>query len=307
MEEERLADLHLLTSVQDLGPVAALEIYRHNIAPGDLLARPERYPLEGKRASKVIAGIRALKTADRQQARDFARTQVARAKALGVLILTYDHPHYPPLVRQSNNPQPLLWARGASSVLTGRDSVACVGSREIRSPYAELHRDFASVACAENFTIVSGFALGADSIGHRAALASSGRTVCVLPCGVDLVFPPENRELWKQLMASERALFISEFPLGRRAESLTLRKRNKLIVAAARGVMVSQTSEKGGAMNAYRFALEQKKQLATFEADGTEGTGGNEVIRRETSVRTIAFPASAIDASQRYAKWLRGL
>jgi predicted Rossmann fold nucleotide-binding protein DprA/Smf involved in DNA uptake len=76
------------------------------------------------------------------------------------------------------------------------------------------------------------------------------------------------------------AVAVSEFPFGTLASKLTLRKRNKLIVAFARGVLLSQTSSDGGAMNAYRFASEQHKPIATFAGDGTNRTSGNEQIAR---------------------------
>ncbi|MFH1465626.1 MAG: DNA-processing protein DprA [Pseudomonadota bacterium] len=304
---EKLTALHLLTSVKGLGPVAALEVFRHAIDPETILAHPERYPLSGKRASDVIVRIRAITQADRDEARAFAEKQVKRARELGVLIMTYDHPHYPPLVKESNNPQPMLWVRGNSEILKSREAVACVGSRGLRPPYADLHEGFAAAAVGHGFTVASGFALGADTAGHKAAFEKGGQTICVMPCGVDLVFPPENRPLWAELLRSDRAVFISEFPLGRRAESLTLRKRNKLIVAASRGVLASQTAANGGAMNAFRFAIEQKKQVATFEADGTEDTTGNEEIGRATKVRATTFPRNGSDLSDRYARWLCGL
>ena len=106
---------------------------------------------------------------------------------------------------------------------------------------------------------MSGFAVGADSIGHRAARDASGRTVCVMPCGLDNLFPPENRTLWEELLDYPGAAFVSEFGFGRRASALLLRKRNKLIAAFSQGVLVAQSSYGGGAMNAYRFAREQKK------------------------------------------------
>jgi hypothetical protein len=71
---------------------------------------------------------------------------------------------------------------------------------------------------------------------------------------------------------------VSEFPFGTAASALTLRKRNKMIVAFATGVLVSQSAAKGGAMNAYRFALEQRKPVATFEPIGDERSSGNGLI-----------------------------
>ena len=126
---------------------------------------------------------------------------------------------------------------------------------------------------------MSGFALGADSIGHRGAVEAAGATTLVMPCGLDRPFPPENRQLFTELLHYPHAAVVSEFPFGTGASSLTLRKRNKLIVALALGVMLSQSSAKGGAMNAYRFAIEQRKPVATFSPDGMERTSGNALIQ----------------------------
>ena len=83
--------------------------------------------------------------------------------------------------------------------------------------------------------------------------------MCVMPCGLDKVFPPENRGLWEELLAHPGAVFVSEFGFGQRASSLLLRKRNKLIVAFAQGVLVAQSALDGGAMNAYRFGAGAKE------------------------------------------------
>ena len=232
---EELAAWHLLSSVKGLGPMAAKAVHAAGITPVQLIGNPALYPLEGKRAKDVVTAMRALTDRERASAHKFAQSQLQRARELDATIIFYDDVDYPPLVRDSNNPIPILWARGNTSILRSRKTVACVGSRDIRAPYSELQAAFADVAVQEGFVITSGFAMGADSVGHRRALEGNGSTICVMPCGVDLVFPPENRELWRELIDSGRAVFLSEFPLGRRAESLTLRKRNKLIVAAAQG------------------------------------------------------------------------
>jgi len=302
---EDLAAWHLLDSVKGLGPQAAHAIHAAGLSPSQVIAEPSQYPQKGKRADKVVAGIRAIGDRERQAAHQFAESQLHRASELGATIIGYNDPDYPPLVRASNNPIPILWVRGNKAILRSEQAVACVGSRGIRSPYAELQAAFVDAAVEAGFVISSGFAMGADSIGHLRALEAGGHTVCVMPCGVDLVFPPENRDLWNRLLDSEQAVFISEFAFGRRAESLTLRKRNKLIVAAARGVLVGQTSTSGGAMNAYKFGLEQKKPVATFEPDGTDDTSGNKEIKESDKGRTLAFPSTP--ARDEYRRWLTEL
>ena len=302
---EELAAWHLLTSIRGLGPKASKAIHDAGLIPQEVIARPALFPLRGKRARGVVASIRALTDRDRESAFRFARNQHARARELDARILSYRSAAYPPLVLNSNNPIPVLWMRGHTSILQSMKVVACVGSRKIRSPYLELQTAFADVALAEGFTIASGFATGADSVAHRRALERGGATICVMPCGVDLVFPPENRGLWSDLMESGRAVFLSEFPLGRRAEGLTLRKRNKLIVAAALGVLVGQTGKSGGAMNAFRFALEQRKPVATFDPDGGEDTTGNAEIRDSPKGTTVSLPI--VHGIQDYRQWLHEL
>ena len=81
--------------------------------------------------------------------------------------------------------------------------IACVGSREIESPYADLQADFVRCAVDNSFTVASGFALGADSISHEVAAAARGKTICVMPGGLDRPFPPENKKLWDELLKYE--------------------------------------------------------------------------------------------------------
>ena len=155
--------------------------------------------------------------------------------------------------------------------------------------------------------MVSGFALGADSVAHRAARDAGGSTVCVMPCGLDRPFPPENRTLWAEFNDYRGAVLLSEFPFGTAAASLTLRKRNKTIVGLALGALIGQSSPKGGAMNAFRFALEQRKPIATFSPDDNEDTGGNRKIaesggtefpldrQKRTGMGSLAADAVVVD------------
>lgn len=305
LDAKQISDWHLLCSVPGVGPVAAGAVHSAGLTAAEVLEDPSRFPLMGKRAASIVKSIGALTRRDRETSLSFAENQLARAADCGVTIIGYEDVDYPPLVRDSNNPIPILWARGNLSILRSGRAVACVGSRRIRRPYSDLQGAFVEAAVQEGFVVVSGFATGADCIGHRRALQAGGSTICVMPCGADRVFPPENRALWQQLIDSGRAVFVSEFALGRRAETLTLRKRNKLIVAAAQAVLVAQSSCSGGAMNAFRAGREQKKPIATFDPDGTDETSGNEEIRSSSGRGTSAFPVRS--APQEYRQWLTAL
>ena len=237
------------------------------------------------------------------------RESEAGAVAAGERIFSLDIAAWRPALSETcvreQNPVPILYVRGDPAIWGGTGSVAVVGSRNTRDPYASCARAFAAIAARRGMVVVSGIAVGADSIGHAAAREVGGRTVCVMPCGLDKVFPPENRMLWEELLAYEGATFVSEFGFGQRASSLRLRKRNKLIVAFAQGVLVAQSATDGGAMNAYRFGRDQKKPVATFSADGSSDTTGNAAIVAAARTRDVNFELKP-DGSA-YEKWLDGL
>lgn len=273
-----LASLLVLDGIRGFGPQKFKELHQAGVTPTDVLREPQRLPLRGRTGDTVRRALSALTEEDRWLAHARAVRQLTRAHEHHARIVTYGDPSYPPNVYASNNPIPVLYVRGNPELLSHERAVAGVGSRETGPPYSDRHREFSAHAAGRGFSIASGFALGADTIGHRAAHEAGGRTTLVMPCGLDRPFPPENRQLWRDLLDYGGAVIVSEFPFGTAASALTLRKRNKLIVAFAGGVMLSQTSATGGAMNAYRFAIEQRKAVATFADDGTDRTSGNRVI-----------------------------
>ena len=287
---DALTALFVLDGVKGLGPQKIKAVHESGLTPAEVIADPLRLPIKGKRGDDFR---RALETAQVlvPKCRQRAERQLEEIVKHQATILTYDHPLYPRVVYESNYPAPVLYARGAIEILKERRTVGCVGSRNIRSPYSLRHREFATFAAQADFTIVSGFALGADTIGHEAAHDAGGKTICVLPGGLERAFPPENRTLWDILLEDPHAVMVSETPFGVRASSLLLRKRNKLIVAFSQGVLVSQSSDKGGAMNAYRFALELHRPFATFSPDGTPDTSGNSLILSDAARPGAEFAA----------------
>jgi DNA processing protein len=298
-----LAAILALEAVKGFGPQKFRALYDAKITPAEVLQSPSLFPADGKRADGLRDAIVKLSPDDLADAERRAERQLERAVEYDAQIIVYGDPRYPANVFESNNAVPVIYARGNVEVLTGRRAVACVGSRRIDEPYNNLHKRFARVAVTEGFTVVAGFALGADSIGHRAARDAEGQTVCVMPNGLDRPFPPENATLWKELLGYPGAVMISEFPFGRGADTLTLRKRNKLIVACAQGVVVSESSQTGGAMNAFRFAVEQRKPVATFSPDGREPTSGNRLILENPKARS----AELGDDESGWRNWLRQL
>ncbi|HKF46447.1 MAG TPA: DNA-processing protein DprA [Terracidiphilus sp.] len=306
LTEESLAALYVLDALKGFGPQKFKLLWNAGISPRDVIKDPALLPLKGKIGDKLRKEITKMPPGVIEECAKRAEKQLDTARRHGASIVTYGDPDYPPNLLASPHPVPVLYVRGNAKILHGERVVACVGSRKIQEPYSHLHRQFVKDACATGFIIASGFALGADTVGHRTAFECGGQTICVMPGGLDRPFPPENRPLWNSLLEYKGGVFVSEFAFGTSASALTLRKRNKVIVALSRGVLVSQSSLTGGAMNAFRFALEQKKSVATFESNGSEETTGNEQITSETKVPSVAFPKSSADVDG-YRRWLNQL
>jgi DNA protecting protein DprA len=300
-----LTNLFILDALKGFGPQKFKALHDHHIDPETAARDPAKLPLSGKTGDGFRASLTQLSPAERELALHRAARQIVVAAELQASILTYHHEAFPPNVLASNNPVPVLYARGDLRALTQTTAVACVGSRDIADPYAQLQAGFAGHAANKGVCVVSGFALGADTVAHRAAVEAGGATVCVMPGGLDRPFPPENKALFEQLLATPHVAFISEFTFGTAASSMNLRKRNKLIVAAALGVLVGQSAADGGAMNAFRFAVEQHKPVATFAGNNAAATSGHEVIGRETKVKTTTFPLAP--AAKEWDAWLSQL
>jgi DNA processing protein len=299
-----LTSVYALESIKGFGPQKFRDLRLAGLSPADVLEDPQRLPISGKRGDTFRSEIDQL-VADGSlnSLEQRALRQIERAQEESASMVLYSNDQYPPILRDSNNPVPVLYIRGDISLLHRPRAVACVGSRDIQDPYASRQSGFASNAAQQDWLIVSGFALGADSVAHRAAQTAGGATVCVMPCGLDRPFPPENKELWKKFTQYSGAVMLSEFSFGTPAATLTLRKRNKTIVGLALGVLIGQSSSKGGAMNAYRFGKEQHKPIATFAPDGAEATSGNEEILQSHGT---VFPADHDDAGV-WDRWLQSL
>lgn len=302
---DELAGLYVLSSLKHFGPMKFKTLWDAGVRPAAVLEAPGSLPIGGKRGEGFRRDLESVESATIERCRAMAERQLESARRLDGRILTYGHRSYPPVLLRSKYPVPYLFVRGSGDVLRERLTVACVGSRTIRPPFNELHARFTKTAVTAGFVVISGFALGADTIGHRAAVEADGATVCVMPGGLDRSFPPENKDLWQRLLSYERAAFVSEMGYGTQASSLLLRKRNKLIVALSLGVLVSQSSAKGGAMNAYRFAVEERKPVATFEPDGTDDTTGNQVIASDERTGRTALRIAG--GAEGYRQWLQKL
>jgi DNA processing protein len=199
--------------------------------------------------------------------------EVERLARLGITALTWHDPRYPARLKETADKPPVLYLRGE---LTDADewAVAVVGTRKA-GPYGRQAAELIVAGLvASRVTVVSGLARGIDSIAHQAALRAGGRTIAVLPCPLDQVYPPQNARLAEQVCA--QGALLSEYPPGTRIARESFWRRNRIVAGMTLGTVVVEAGESSGALLTARLALDENREVfavpGSIFAPGSRGT-----------------------------------
>jgi DNA processing protein len=222
----------------------------------------------GSAAAVWQASIYDLKAAglDRRSLENLlnARRQVdvaaewERIQQAGIHVITLKDENYPANLSQIDAPPPLLYVRGS---LQPSDlwAIGVVGTRRASVYGREVAHTLSRALATHGITIVSGLAMGIDTVAHRAALDGGGRTVAVLGSSVDQIYPPENRGLAQRIM--EQGAIVSEYPLGTRPDAGNFPPRNRIISGLSKGVAIIEAGVRSGALITAKFAAEQGRDV----------------------------------------------
>ena len=174
-------------------------------------------------------------------------------------LLYPGHPAWPALLDEIADPPALLWAKGDLAALEP-PGLAMVGTRRPTREGTDNAAWFARGLVEAGFSIVSGLALGIDGVAQRTALDAGGRSVAVLGCGVEVIYPPRHAGLYRRLL-DEGGLLLSEHPADTRAHARHFPRRNRIITGLSLGVLVVEAAEKSGSLVSARLALEQNREV----------------------------------------------
>lgn len=180
-----------------------------------------------------------------------------RLASSGAGFVTGDDAVYPPLLREIHDPPIGLYRIGTYAF--DRPSIAIVGSRRTTLYGQTVAHSLGAELARLGFCVVSGLARGVDTAAHEGALSAGGATVAVLGNGLDIVYPPENLDLYRRIGAT--GAVVSEFPFGRRADKSSFAMRNRIVSGISKGVIVVESDVDGGSMITARFAGEQGRAI----------------------------------------------
>jgi DNA processing protein len=268
-----------LARIKGIGPVRLRVIQSFFPSASDAW-RADQGDLQstGLDSKSVHAILEARKDFDPE--REYAR--VIESK---IDILTWDDLAYPKLLKQIADPPPVLYVRGA---LKEEDAwaISIVGTRRVTSYGRTVSETLAGELAGNHITVVSGLARGIDGIAHQAAIKAGGRTIAVLGCGVDIVYPSEHRKLSHEIV--EHGALVSDYPPGTQPESANFPPRNRIISGLSLGVVVVEAGEPSGALITSDFAAEQGREV--FAVPGSilshASKGTNKLIQKGAKLVT---------------------
>jgi DNA processing protein len=280
-QDKRLAWLALAT-VPKVGPVRIRQLIRNFKTPEAILhagrADLENLPDIGPKLASLIA-----------READFgkAEKQLELLEKSAYKLAVFESDEYPESLKNIYDPPPFIFYEGDVDCLK-RPCLAVVGPRSASSYGRMMAEKLVRELIEAGFTIVSGFARGIDTIAHRTAVDSGGLTSAVFGCGIDTIYPPENKTLYRNLVLNGCA--ISEFFLKEKPEPKYFPRRNRIISGLSLGVLVVEAGEKSGALLTAQHALDQGREVFAVPGNINSRTskGTNRIIRDGAKLVTSA-------------------
>jgi DNA processing protein len=263
-----------LNLIGNVGPVRVRQLLEHFGDPGAILRASRQQLLQAKGIGEETAEA----IASWEKNVDLA-TELKCIEEFGCRILVWSDKEYPELLRQIYDPPIVLYAKG-ELLNKDKNSVAMVGSRMTTHYGIEVARKLAYQLGYLGVTVVSGGARGIDSAAHQGALSAKGRTVAVLGTGINIIFPPENAELYERIASSGAVL--TQFPFNRPGDKQSFPIRNRLVAGMTLGTVVVEANLTSGALITANFANEYGRQVFAVpgRVDSPRSKGCHDLIKK---------------------------
>lgn len=208
-----------------------------------------------------------------------AATELEKLSSHNIKAILPSDQEYPALLKEIPDPPPVLYAQGNYSLLNNL-SVGVVGSRASTSYGRRVATNISRDLAAAGVAVVSGLALGIDAQAHEGALACGGKTIAVLGCGLDVVYPWQNRKLYEKIRSD--GLLISEYPLGTKPDGFRFPARNRIISGMSHGVLVVEATKKSGSLITAQLALDFNRDVFAVpgQVDSVKSEGAHWLLQQ---------------------------
>lgn len=207
---------------------------------------------------------------------------ISLSKDIDINVVDILSSNFPNKLRYIPNAPVILFYKGNYESVLNKNSVAIVGSRKSEKDILNKSYEIGKYFGKEDYTVVSGLAIGCDEYAHKGTLNVGGKTVAVLPGGLDSIYPLKNRELAQQIIKNEGCL-ISEYPIGISSFKNNFIERDRIQSGLSSATIVVECGLESGTMHTAKFAIEQKRILSCCDINAT----GNKKLINEHNAFSI--------------------
>ncbi|MGC8868272.1 MAG: DNA-processing protein DprA [Sulfurihydrogenibium sp.] len=218
--------------------------------------------------------------------RILAEKELEKADKFDVKLVPLSSQDYPFLLKSIPDPPPVLYVKGIFPI--PENTLAVVGSRKHSSYGSYVVNTIIREAAKSKVNIVSGMALGIDTLAHKVALEEGSFTTAVLGNGIDIIYPPENKKLFEKIV--ESGCVISEFPFGTKPSAYTFPQRNRVIAGLSYGVFVVEAPKKSGSLITANIANDYGRLVFTVPANiNMHSAQGNNALIKDGAIAITTF------------------
>jgi len=283
MKPEALLPWLCLKSAPEIGFKTSLRLIESFGDPSTFVGKPE--------AEIYTSGSISQKASEHLKAFVLPKNTgqiIKTSQAYGIEFVPITDPMYPTALKQTFSPPLVLYYRGELSRCSAAPILAVVGTRKPSAYGRESTRKLLTPLCERGISIISGLAMGIDTIAHQCALEKNSGTIAVLAHGLDEVYPPLNRELAKRIV--QNGLLLSEYEPCTKVEKWNFPARNRIISALSNAVFIIEGALTSGAMLTAKFALEQSREILALPGNINSFNAGGPNYLIKCGARVITCP-----------------
>lgn len=209
---------------------------------------------------------------------DKAQMEIEKTQQSGASFISYNHAQYPELLKHVPDAPPLLIAHGKTELLTHKNIIAIVGSRNASANGRKYAQKLANELGEAGFYVVSGLARGIDRYAHQGALEHG--TIGVIAGGINHIYPPENKDMFA--IMKERGVVMTEAPFGAAPQHRHFPARNRIIAGMSQGTVIVEAAKKSGSLITAKYALDYNREVCAVPGSPMDprSEGGNHLIQQ---------------------------
>lgn len=219
---------------------------------------------------------------------NFLQTYVQNCEAQGIELVVQGEKEYPTLLMETQEPPLVLYCKGDKNLLNSK-CISVVGTRKPTQYGKEITVKFSGAFARAGLTVVSGLAYGVDTEAARACVDNKGKSIVVLGCGINEIYPASNLGLAREIVKLG-GLIVSEYKPNEKPQRYYFPERNRIIAGLSKGLLITEASEKSGTMHTKNYALDYNRNLYVVPGRLTDSMsmGCNKIIKNLQSSMVLS-------------------